>query len=241
MPKMLSGSEETAAKTVESLTFITVIQGVMAYLIGLLTAAAIEPLLADLQNMTFSIHLMAISITRPALLAVVLNTVIEMTTFDILPIDIPYDWWSGAEPKGATDGLSYCKYESNSFIRNIGSVIVFFWLYLYFVFVLWFLSKISGADSCLNKFKAKYSMMGVLNLVTSSALAVVVSTLILIKYHDKRDGVVMQYANIICAVVMMIYVCAIPFYILITYKRQKWLGYDAKIKKEVRKQELILD
>jgi hypothetical protein len=96
---------------------------------------------------------MIISITRPALLAVVLSTIIDMTTFDILPIDIPYDAWSGAELKGPTDAMEYCKYESNAFIRNIGSVIFFFWLYLYIVFILWFLTRISGSDKCLNKFK----------------------------------------------------------------------------------------
>ena len=76
---------------------------------------------------------MIISITRPGLLSVVFSSLIDLTTFDILPIDTWYDIGTGVEPESPTEPMGYCKYESNAFIRNVGSVVVFFWFILYVI------------------------------------------------------------------------------------------------------------
>ena len=41
-----------------------------------------------------------------------------------------------------TPALEFVKYDSESFIRNTGSIIVFFWLCIYIMFLLWFIKKV---------------------------------------------------------------------------------------------------
>jgi hypothetical protein len=119
-------------------------QGVIAYVISLFSATSLNPLLADLSNLNLSIHLMIISILRPALLTAVMGAVIELTTFEVLPTDIIYDLITGVEPQGPTEAMEYCKYESNSYCRNVGSVFVFFWGILWIILIIAFLTKVSG-------------------------------------------------------------------------------------------------
>ena len=116
----------------------------IAYGISLFAATSLNPLLADLSNLNLSIHLMIISILRPALVAAVMGAVIELTTFEVLPTDIIYDMITEVEPTGPTEAMEYCKYESNAFIRNVGSVCVFFWAILWVIFMLNFLTRVSG-------------------------------------------------------------------------------------------------
>lgn len=64
----------------------------MTYIITLFAATSLNPLLSDLSNLNLSIHLMIIGVTKPALLTLVMAVVIELTTFDVLPIDYVYDF-----------------------------------------------------------------------------------------------------------------------------------------------------
>ena len=45
-----------------------------------------------------------------------------------------------------TPVLEFVKYDSESFIRNTGSIIVFFWLCIYIMFLVWFINKLFIPD-----------------------------------------------------------------------------------------------
>jgi hypothetical protein len=51
----------------------------------------------------------------------------------------------------------------------------------------------------------------------------------------------MEVTNITNAIVLFIGVLTIPGFIIYTYKKNKWNGYEVKIKKEIKLNEEILE
>jgi hypothetical protein len=222
------------AAAIEAVGAATIWQGVIAYTISLFASTALEPLLSDLSNVNTSIHMMIISVTRPALLSVVIIAIIEVTTFDVLPVDSGYDIVTDHDPQGPTEAMEYCKYESNAFVRNVGSVVVFFWFSLWVIFIFYFLARVSGEDKTLIKLKTKMTWLSVLSIITSNGLQICVGAFITIAYTDKRDGPFYEIVNVVNAGIMMVLIALVPVIICCTYKKKKWDGYEVRIKKEVR-------
>lgn len=91
------------------------------------------------------------------------------------------------------------------------------------------------------KLKGKIGSKSLLNLIHSALLPITVSAFITQNYTDKREGALSEFINVSNASVMMIGVLIVPGYILYTYRKKGWSGYELKIKQEIRENQQILD
>ena len=80
-----------------------------------------------------------------------------------------------------------------------------------------------------------------LNLIHSSLLPITVSSFITQNYTDKREGAFSEFINVFNASIMILGVLFVPGYIIYTFRKKGWSGYELKIKQEIRENQLILD
>jgi len=230
LPKMLSSGEAAVAGAVKAVGNAAMVQGIIAYVVTLFASTAVEPLLADLSNLNLSIHLMIISITLPALLSAVMNVVLDLTTFEVLPTDVIYDWVTSDIPKGPTPAFEFCKYESTAYVRNVGTVVIFYWGIFWLIFMTWFLTRVSGEDDRLKKMKEKFNTKSQLNLLHASLLPVCVSTFIFHNWFNPKENPLSLGVNILNAGSMFLCVVLIPAYVLYSHRKLKWTGYEDRVK-----------
>jgi len=91
-------------------------------------------------------HMMIVDISLTAIAERTVSNFLDLFTFDILPIEPIYDYFLGYTPESPTRALGIAKYDSESFIRNLGSVNVFYIITLYVMFQIWFIGKIVLPD-----------------------------------------------------------------------------------------------
>lgn len=126
----------------DALTF----QAVAIYVLSLVGGKTLDELLGETESVNLAMHMMIVDLVTPALVTSVVGGFIELFTFDILPVEEFYDYFYGSAGVAPTKALSTMKYDSESFIRNTGSIVVFFWLCLYIMFQIWFIGKIVLPD-----------------------------------------------------------------------------------------------
>lgn len=122
--------------------------------------------------------------------------------------------------------MEYCKYESSAFIRNLGSVTVFFWFILWIFFVTWFVTRVAGDDKTLTKLRSKYTWVSMIDLVNLSLLQITISALITQHYTDLRESMFARVINMINAAFMFLGVLILPVVICCTFKKKNWRGYE---------------
>jgi hypothetical protein len=118
-------------------------------------------------------------------------------------------------------------------MRNIGTVVVFFWFIPWVMFILWFVARVAGEDERLARWKEGWNWKSMANLVYSSVMQVVVSLFIVIYYPDEREGIISKTLNLTTCILMTIGVFVIPAFVLYTYFKSGWSGYEKRIKKQV--------
>jgi hypothetical protein len=138
----MSATDAALGAAVEALTDSTASGGVLTYCLSLFSGAAIGELLSEAANINIAMHMMIVNIVSPAIVGLVVGAFIDLLTFDVLPVEPIYDWLMGVEPKEPSTALVKAKYESESFIRNLGSVNVFFWTTMWGIYIISFLRKV---------------------------------------------------------------------------------------------------
>ena len=74
------------------------VQGVVAYIITMFAGAAIGELLSDADTVNIAMHMMIVDLTTPEFVTNIVNILMELLTFDILPVENVYDWFVGRDP-----------------------------------------------------------------------------------------------------------------------------------------------
>lgn len=142
MPKILSTDELQIVKVIEGLSDSTKGQGVIAFVLSLTFNVGLGSVLAAVGNITLAVHMMIVHVQKSEFLLSVFEVILELVTFDILPVDVVYDSAFGEPEELPNEDLVAAGYESDSSVRNMGSVFVFFWLSIYILYNLWFLNKV---------------------------------------------------------------------------------------------------
>ena len=100
----------------------------------MLRGLALGSIINSVANITIAVHMMIVHISKPGIVIAVFEVILELVTFDILPMDTVYDKLYGEGKEVENADLLEAGYETDSSIRNMGSVFVFFWAVIFILF-----------------------------------------------------------------------------------------------------------
>ena len=72
---------------IKTVTNVTVINGILIYVLSLLGGSALGNLLGNTKSINLAMHMMIVEILRPSIVDEVIGTFVELFTFDILPVE----------------------------------------------------------------------------------------------------------------------------------------------------------
>jgi len=234
MPKLLTKGEESVIDAVSSLSKGAQGQGVAVYFLGLFRGLALGSILNSVSNITIAVHMMIVHIYKPGIVVAIFEVILELVTFDILPMDTVYDLIWGESDELPNEDLTAAGYETNSSIRNMGSVFVFFWIVLFMLFQLWFLTKVVPDDQQENVrgWRQKYNHNQLFNLLWHNVIMIMCCVFVQHRYTEnfKKFDVIMNVSQTFFIFLLII---AIPISITFVHCKRGWNRKGEEIKREL--------